>query len=374
MFDVLPVAYAGMMTGRHQVRFGIEGNPPIKERNYGVPTTEPIPAERLNKLGYTTGLIGKWHLGCTKELTPLAAADSMSSTVSTTAATRSCRLPSSAPRVAFGNARRPGDHRGNDNLTTALGREAVNFVDRHHRTPFFLCLSFTAEHKPLEATEADLKRFPDMKPGKRKTHAAMTVSMDDAVGKLLASLHAHDLEKNTLIIFISDNGVDIGPSRPGTVFPLTGPSGTFEGGNRVPFAMQWTGRIPAGKVYEKSVSALDILPTSVDGSRRHHRPPMEARRRQPHALPRNGTDKGHPHETLYWRIGERKAIRHGNWKMIHDRQNLEAAGTLRPLAGYRRKYRPRRQESEEAGRTQNPLRTLGQGTWPAQVDTKYGRL
>jgi arylsulfatase A-like enzyme len=194
---------AGMMTGRHQVRFGIEGNPPIKERNYGVPTTEPMLSERLKQLGYTTGLIGKWHLGSTKELTPLRRGFDEFYGIHHGGHSF---LPTSKQRTKGRLMRGDQEITEETYLTTALGREAVTFVDRHHRTPFFLCLSFTAVHKPLEATEADLKRFPEMKPGKRKTHAAMTVSMDDAVGKVLASLYAHNLEKNTLIIFISDNG------------------------------------------------------------------------------------------------------------------------------------------------------------------------
>ena len=256
-------------------------------------------------------------------------------------------------------------------LTTALGREAVDFVDRHHRTPFFLCLSFTAVHKPLEATEADLKRFPDMKPGKRKTHAAMTVSMDDAVGKVLASLQAHDLEKNTLIIFISDNGGFRAIASRNT--PLRGAKwNLFEGGNRVPFAMQWTGRIPAGNLYEKPVSALDILPTSVVAAGATIDPAwkLDGVNLMPFL---NGTDKGQPHETLYWRIGERQAIRHGNWKMIHDRALKRPAlfdlskdiGESTDLAGKNPKKLAELKSLYERWAKELP---------PAQVDTKYGGL
>ena len=198
-------------------------------------------------------------------------------------------------------------------LTTALGREAVNFVDRHHRTPFFLCLSFTAVHKPLEATEADLKRFPDMKPGKRKTHAAMTVSMDDAVGKLLASLHAHDLEKNTLIIFISDNGGFRAIASRNT---LLVPSGTS---SRAAIASPSPCNgpdafLPARSTRSRSAPWISCPPPSYAG--RHHRPPMEARRRQPHALPQWHRQGAPARDPVL--ASERKAIRHGNWKMIHD--------------------------------------------------------
>jgi len=366
-----PMCYpsrAGLMTGRHQVRFGIEANPPAKQSNYGVPATEPMLAERLKKLGYTTGLIGKWHLGCTHELTPLRRGFDEFYGIHHGGHSF---LPTSKQRTKGPLMRGDQEITEETYLTTALGREAVTFVDRHHRAPFFLCLSFTAVHKPLEATEADLKRFPDMKPGKRKTHAAMTVSMDDAVGKVLASLRAHDLEKNTLIIFISDNGGFRAIASRNK--PLRGAKWTlFEGGNRVPFAMQWTGRIPAGKVYEKPVSALDILPTSVVAAGDTIDPAwkLDGVNLMPFL---NGTDKGHPHETLYWRIGARQAIRHGNWKMIHERGLKRPAlfdlsqdiGERTDLAG---------KNPEKLAELTTLYERWAKELPPAQVDTKHGRL
>ena len=139
-----------------------------------------------------------------------------------------------------------------------------------------------------------------MKPGKRKTHAAMTVSMDDAVGKVLASLQAHDLEKNTLIIFISDNGGFRAIASRNT--PLRGAKwNLFEGGNRVPFAMQWTGRIPAGKLI-REVGQLLGYPAHLRRGRKYHDPAWQLDGVFL-MLFLNGTDKGHPHETLYWSIG-----------------------------------------------------------------------
>ena len=144
----------------------------------------------------------------------------------------------------------------------------------------------------------------------------MTVSMDDAVGKVLASLQAHDLEKNTLIIFISDNGGFRAIASRNT--PLRAPSGTS---SRAAIASpsRCNGPdafLPARSTRSRSVPWISYPPPSWPQAAPSI--PLEARRRQPHAL-LNGTDKGHPHETLYWRIGERQAIRHGNWKMIHDR-------------------------------------------------------
>ena len=346
---------AGMMTGRHQVRFGIEGNPPTNDQ--GTQLRRPDDRTHARGAPQEAGLhhrpFRQVAPRCTHELTPLRRGFDEFYGIHHGGHSF---LPTSKQRTKGPLMRGDQEITEETYLTTALGREAVTFVDRHHRAPFFLCLSFTAVHKPLEATEADLKRFPDMEPGKRKTHAAMTVSMDDAVGKVLASLRAHDLEKNTLIIFISDNGGFRAIASRNT--PLRGAKwNLFEGGNRVPFAMQWTGRIPAGKVYEKPVSALDILPTSVvaaggtidaawklDGVNlmpflQRHRPgaaardPLLAHRRAPGDSPRQLEDDPRPRP--------------------------EAAGPLRPLAGYRRTYRPRRARTRRSWPNSLPSTNAG---------------
>ena len=117
----------------------------------------------------------------------------------------------------------PGDHRARISQPHSGGKLSILWIATIAPPSSYACRS--RQCQTAQATEeADLKRFLTMKPGKRKTHAAMTVSMDDAVGKLLASLHAHDLEKNTLIIFISDNGGFRAIASRNT--PLRGPSGT----------------------------------------------------------------------------------------------------------------------------------------------------
>jgi arylsulfatase A-like enzyme len=91
-------------------------------------------------------------------------------------------------------------------LTDACSREAVAFIERSKDRPFFLYLSYNAPHTPLQATDKYLKRFEQIKDPKRRVYAAMVSAVDEGVGKVLAALERHQLEENTLIFFLSDNG------------------------------------------------------------------------------------------------------------------------------------------------------------------------
>jgi arylsulfatase A-like enzyme len=143
----------------------------------------------------------------------------------------------------------------------------------------------------------------------------MMSAMDEAVGKILRKVRAMGQEKNTLIVFVSDNG---GPTKQTTSRndPVRGfKSTTWEGGVRVPFCVQWKGTLPAGKTYEHPVIQLDILPTSLAAAGVDADPQWELDgvNLLPY-LTGEKTDK--PHETLYWRFGHQWAIRHGDFKLV----------------------------------------------------------
>jgi arylsulfatase A-like enzyme len=143
----------------------------------------------------------------------------------------------------------------------------------------------------------------------------MLSAMDDAVGRVMTALRAKQ-EENTVIFFFSDNG---GPTMPTTTVnrPLRGwKRQTDEGGIRVPFVIQWKGRLPAGKTFECPIIQLDgvnLLPYL------------------------SGKQKRPPHETLYWRMGNMMAIRQGDWKLVKTREgrlatNVEALSDLSDAA------------------------------------------
>mgnify|MGYP003766473711 CR=1 FL=1 len=306
---------AGLMTGRYQQRFGHElnpGPPGLAQDNFGLPLSETLLPARLKTAGYVTGMSGKWHLGYKKGYLPLDRGfDEFFGFPGGAHAYSNPQTESENP-VMKGD--KPYDEK--EYLTDAFGREAAAFVEKHKARPFFLYLPFNAVHGPLEATEKYESRFSGIKDGKRRTFAAMLSAMDDNVGKVLDAVRRNGLENDTVIFFISDNG---GPTKSTTSAnsPLKGFKGdTYEGGIRVPYMVQWKGKIPAGKTYDQPVISLDIAPTAcaiagakTDGAK------FDGANLMPFLT---GRTSAVPHEALYWRYGSRYAIREGNWKLVDN--------------------------------------------------------
>jgi arylsulfatase A-like enzyme len=145
----------------------------------------------------------------------------------------------------------------------------------------------------------------------------MLTSLDENIGKVLGKLNAEKLDQNTLIVFFSDNG---GPPVNGsTNTPLKGQKATtWEGGVRIPFFIQWPGKIAAGSVNEKPVIQLDIGPTvlAAAGAAVSSDEKLDGVNLLPFI---QGQEKGDPHEALYWRFGQQTAIRKGPWKLVNGR-------------------------------------------------------
>ena len=152
----------------------------------------------------------------------------------------------------------------------------------------------------------------------RRIFAGMLVSMDRGIGKIIQKLKDSGLYDNTIIIFISDNG---GPTKELTSsnLPLRGGKGQmYEGGIRVPFMMQWNGKIPAGTVYDKPVISLDILPTVATIAGAAFSQDIDGVNLMPFI---NGKESGEPHEYLYWRQKGNTALRMGKWKIVNHKLN-----------------------------------------------------
>jgi arylsulfatase A-like enzyme len=140
--------------------------------------------------------------------------------------------------------------------------------------------------------------------------------MDDAIGRVLAKIHEHDQEENTLIFFLSDNG---GPTNATTSRngPLRGfKATTFEGGTCVPFCAQWKGKIAAGSSYSHPIQNLDILPTAVVAAGGEIDPSWKLDGVDLLPFLTGAKGEARPHETLYWRFGDQWAIRHGDYKLV----------------------------------------------------------
>jgi arylsulfatase A-like enzyme len=277
-----------------------------------LPVSETTLANRLSAAGYATGWFGKSHLGYEPPFHPqkrgfdtfygfLGGAHSY---LNAKADPANPILRGTTPTTDI------------DGYTTdAFAREAVQFIDQHREEPWFCYLAFNAVHGPLEATDPYLDRFPNLKNEKRRRYAAMQSAMDDGVGKVLAKIRELGQEENTLICFFSDNG---GPTQQTTSAngPLRGFKGqTWEGGIRVPFLVQWKGKVPAGKVDDRPVIQLDIYPTALAAAGVEVQPDWKID--GVNLLPYlTGQASGLPHDALYWRFGGQIAIRKGNWKLV----------------------------------------------------------
>lgn len=305
---------AGMMTGRYQQRFGHEANIPPKK--LGMALNEKTIADRLKACGYRTGIIGKWHLGNSQAYYPTSRGFDYF-----------CGLREGS-RGYFYDAKKsdkPGNaHAIEENgkqikfdkyLTDFLGDKAIEFIKKDKSKPFFLFLSFTAPHAPMHATKEDLELFKHIENKKRRIYAAMIWAMDRAIGKVIKHLKDNNMEKNTIVWFLSDNGgATVNAS---SNLPLAGHKGIkFEGGIRVPFFMKWPAKFPKGGVYKKMVSSLDLLPTSVKVAGGVNTP--EQKLDGVDILPYvEGAKEGAPHGNLYWHKLWFSAMRKGPWKIIY---------------------------------------------------------
>lgn len=303
---------AGLMTGRYGPRFGFEFNPGPQQQassEFGLPKSEKTIAERLKALGYATGMVGKWHLGYDKALTPPNRGfDSFFGFLG-------------GAHAYQGNRRGGSILRGGERvsepmyLTYALGREATGFIDANKNRPFFLYLPFNAVHAPLQAPARLEDRMKPYKDAKRRTFAGMLMAMDDVVGDVLSALKKAALDKDTIIVFIADNGGPT-PQTTSSNVPLRGfKAQTWEGGIRIPYMFQWPGHLPAGGTYSRPAISLDITPTilAAIGSPVPRSEKLDGVNLLPYL---SAQKKGLPHEALYWRYGPQSAIRMGDWKLV----------------------------------------------------------
>jgi arylsulfatase A-like enzyme len=308
---------AGFLTGRYQERFGHEFNPALVKnggQGQGLAVNQATIAGLLQSAGYRTALIGKWHQGEEEPFHPLnrGFTDFFGF------------LPGAHSYLTSDDANFGPIFRGRERvaldgyLTDVLAREATEFIDRNKSNPFFIYLAFNAVHTPMEAPPRLLKQFEHVQDENRRTYLAMLAGLDEAVGQVLSKLRTAGLEENTLVFFFSDNGGPMGKfsSNGSQNDPLRGSKGdTWEGGIRVPFLIQWKGRLPAGKTYDHPVIALDILPTALAAAASEPalKFPLDGVNLLPHLT---GKSTSPPHDLLYWRFGPQMAIRQGDWKLV----------------------------------------------------------
>ncbi|WP_452228493.1 MULTISPECIES: sulfatase-like hydrolase/transferase [unclassified Lacinutrix] len=315
---------AGLITGKYQQRFGYQE---INVPNYmsenskflgddmGLPLDQKTIADYLKTVGYTNAVYGKWHLGNADRFHPLnrgfdefygfrGGARSYFGYKNFNGVHHDNKMERN-----FGNFEEPKGY-----ATDVFADEAISFIEKNQNNPFFIYLAFNAVHTPMEATEEDLKQFPNLK-GKRKEVAAMTLALDRACGKVLDKLKELGLEDNTIIVFSNDNG---GPTDKNASLnlPLSGTkSNHLEGGLRVPFLMKWPEKLKANTVYDYPVSTFDLLPTfyAAGGGDFADLDDVDGVDLVPFV---NGLNSERPHEYLFWKKEARAVCRYKDWKLI----------------------------------------------------------
>lgn len=239
---------AGLLTGRLPVRMGINGVF-FPESFTGMPSDEITIAEMLKEKNYATGIVGKWHLGHHFKYLPLQQGfDSYfgipySNDMASVVYMRNNDVEEFQVEQKY--------------ITKRYTEEALDFIDKNQKQPFFLYLAHNMPHVPIYASE-DFLGTSD-----RGLYGDVVQEIDWSVGKILKKLEDLKLLENTLVIFSSDNGPwlvmeELGGSagilREGKQF-------TFEGGMRVPTVAMWKGKIPQGITYEDLASQMDWFPT-----------------------------------------------------------------------------------------------------------------
>jgi arylsulfatase A-like enzyme len=280
-----------LMTGMYIQRFGKSG----MARGLSIPEDHPTMAEFMRDAGYVTGMIGKWDIGSWNQ-GPL---DRGFMQVAREA-------PGKKPHICLAPD-------GSEVFKTDLhGDYMVEFVERNKDKPFFLYFSPNAIHSPSGNTP-ERYQSRSTATGKRRALAGALIAVDDAVGKLLATLKKHNLAKDTLIYLAGDNGPN--PAEEGSAEPYSGGKGKgtqAEGWVRTPAILSWPGGLPAGKTYDGLMCTMDLYATVAVVADK----PLPKRCEGKNLLPcLRGEKTGDVHEELFW---------HNTDPEDAERRNLEA--------------------------------------------------
>jgi len=215
-------------------------------------------AEALKRDGYVTAHVGKWHLG----------PDPKTQGFDVNIAGCHWGSPSGGgyhSPYKFPNCEQKDE---GEYLTDRLGMEAATFIEKNKDKPFFLHFATHSVHTPIQGKAtlvAKYKDAPATKAHKNPVYAAMVHSLDENVGRIMDTLEALNLAKNTLVLFTSDNGGVWGISKQ---WPLRAGKGAYyEGGIREPLFVRWPGKIKAGSQCDVPVSVIDFFPTFLEAAK-----------------------------------------------------------------------------------------------------------
>jgi arylsulfatase A-like enzyme len=315
---------AALISGRYQQRFRLEAALPGAKiaAGSGLPANGYSLPQLLKNNGYATGLIGKWHLGYRPQFGPNAhgfdyffgfKSGFIDYYQHTDGDGESDLFENESPVHVDGY------------MTDLITERSITFIDEHAATPFFLEVTYNAAHWPFQVPDhpsvaAGHGRFvqpEENNTATRQDYIAMLERADQGIGRILQTLKRRGLDRNTLVIYIQDNGGEW-VSRNAPLFNRKGT--VWEGGIRVPAIFRWPGRLPAGKV-SGQVGIVQDVTSSILAATGTTVPPA-ARLEGIDLLPMLGGRSPVIERTLFFRftIGTVKqlAVRQGSWKLLVD--------------------------------------------------------
>jgi arylsulfatase A-like enzyme len=315
----------GFHTGRYPARLPVGLLEPIHERSAlgervkttGIPVSHPTVSSLIRSAGYETALYGKWHLGYLPDFGPLMFGfDEFFGNMSGAVDHFSHKDMTANLDLYEGEV--PVERVGY--LTDLLTQRAVEYIKKPHKAPFYLSLHYTSPHWPWEGPKDEaFSKAIDYSPagfrsgGSIKVYGEMMKNLDTGVGRVLDALKAAGLEKNTLVIFTSDNGGE----RFSYHWPFTGQKmELYEGGVRVPAIVRWPGVATAGSISHQPVITMDWTATMIAaaGGKPDPQYPLDGEDlKAVLSRKRDVYDR-----TFFWRTVRQGAMRSGNWKYLRD--------------------------------------------------------
>ncbi len=320
-----------IMTGRYQNRFGREFESAFSDQadqDRGLPAGTMTVAGTLKSAGYATAMYGKWHLGYHAPYLPTRFGFDDFRGVSSGDGDHHSHIDRGGRKDWWHNEKIEMESGYTAELVT---RHGVAFIEQNRNRPFFLYLPHLAIHFPWQGpgdkgyriegrSYNNLSKLGDL-PGKDVALKVreMVEAVDESVGQIVAALERHGLSENTLVFFTADNGgyltYEGGYHNISSNGPLRGQKGdVYEGGHRVPGIAWWPGKIKPA-VSDQVAMSFDLFPTFAA---------LAGVMDKPAGPKSDGVDlcplllRREPlaERTLFWRMGQKKAVRQGNWKLV----------------------------------------------------------